>query len=382
MKIAFIGQKGIPCRQGGIEKHVEELATKLAANGFDISVYARPHYTAKELKTYNGINIVNLSSLNTKHLDAISHTFIATIHAILNNYDIIHYHGVGPSLLSFIPRILSPKTKVIATFHCLDREHQKWGRFAKFMLAMGEWAACHFPHETIVVSKGLQQYCLAKFNKETTYIPNGVSISELVVAKKQKEILRKFHLQSGKYFLVVSRLIEHKGLHTLIKAYQKIKTNKKLVIVGSAAHTDAYATRLRKLAGNNKNIIFTGQQSGNELEALFNNAYLFVQPSETEGLSIALMEAVSYNLPVIISDIKENIEVVGKFGWQFKNKNARDLADQLIFADKNPAKLEQLSKLAKKKINKEYDWNKIAIQVGKVYNTPLPRLSLAYKFAR
>ncbi|MFA5047783.1 MAG: glycosyltransferase [Patescibacteria group bacterium] len=158
MKVAFIGQKGIPTKQGGIEKHVEELSTRLAQAGFDVTVYSRPHYTGQKQKVYfyKKVQIINLPSLVTKHLDAISHTFLASLHALFQNYNVIHYHGVGPSLMSFIPRIFNPRAKVIVTFHCIDRQHQKWGIFAKTMLGLGEWTACHFPHETIVVSQTLQ----------------------------------------------------------------------------------------------------------------------------------------------------------------------------------------------------------------------------------
>mgnify|MGYP000092701035 FL=1 len=172
MKIAFIGQKGIPTQQGGIEKHVEKLSVKLANLGFEVTVYSRPYYTKDDRKTYEyqGVKIINLPSIKTKNLDAISHTFLATFHALFQDYDIIHYHGVGPSLMSFIPRIFKPKTKIIATFHCIDRQHQKWGTFAKLMLSFGEWAACHFPHETIAISQILKKYCYYRFDLSLIHI--------------------------------------------------------------------------------------------------------------------------------------------------------------------------------------------------------------------
>lgn len=370
MKVAFIGQKGIPAKQGGIEKHVEELSAKLAQAGLNVSVYSRPYYTGNKFKCSRGIKIINLPSIKTKNLDAISHTFLATIHALFQNYDIIHYHGVGPSLLSWIPKIFSPRTKVIATFHCIDRKHQKWGIFARLMLTAGEWAACRFPHQTITVSQALQKYCLYHFNRPTTYIPNGVNIS---TGADTEKILSDFGLEKNNYFIAVSRLVPHKGLHTLIEAYQKITTGKKLVIVGAGANTDSYVDYLQKLAKDNKNIVFTGQQGGDSLSTLFRNACLFVQPSEAEGLSIALLEAVSYGVPVLISDIEENQEITAGLGLEFENKNIADLAEKLKFADNNPIEIKNQAVLAKNDIDKKYNWDKIAAETIDLYNQTASR---------
>ncbi|MEI6288055.1 MAG: glycosyltransferase family 4 protein [bacterium] len=364
MKIALIGQKGIPAKQGGVEKHVQELSTRLAQAGFDVTAYCRPHYTGEKKKNYKKVKIVNLPSINTKHLDAISHTFLATIHSLFQNYDIIHYHGVGPSLLSWIPRLLNPKTKVIVTFHSVDRKQQKWGLFARVMLTVGEWTACHFPHETITISQTLQKYCLFKFDTETIYIPNGVQISN---QKKKKAILEQYGLEPKKYFLVASRLVKHKGIQTLIKAYQKIKTDKKLVIVGGGSNTGNFTEELKNLARPTSNIVFTGEQVGLELETLFRNAYLFVQPSEAEGLSIALLEAMSYGLPVIVSDIEENLEAMDGHGLSFKNKNVNDLSRQLNFAIKHPIIISKNAKLAKRQTDKKYNWDDIVSRTIGLY---------------
>ncbi len=369
MKIAFIGQKGIPTQQGGIEKHVEELSARLAKAGIDITVYSRPYYTNRKEKSYfhNGIRVINLPSIKTKNLDAITHTFISSVHALFQNYDIIHYHGVGPSLLSWIPRIFSPKSKVIVTFHCTDRQHQKWGLIARLMLTAGEWTSCHFPHETIVVSQTLQKYCLHYFKRVASYIPNGVQTDKV----SESNILTKYGLKQGNYFLLVSRLIQHKGVHTLIKAYKQIETPKKLVIVGDGSNTNDYVRYLKEISRGNDNIIFTGKQTGSDLNTLFTNAFMFIQPSEAEGLSIALLEAMSYGIPVLISDIEENQEVTDGYGLEFKNKNSADLARQLNFAIKHPRMIKERAIEAKKQIDKKYNWQDITKQTIALYQKTL-----------
>ena len=367
MQIALIGQKGIPAKQGGIERHVEELSIRLAEAGFEVSAYSRPHYAGKNIKTYKDVKLINLPSFNTKTLDAISHTFFATVHALFQNYDVIHYHGVGPSLLSWMPRIFSPNTKVVATFHCLDRKHQKWNWFAKLMLALGERSACQFPHQTITVSKTLKKYCEYRFDKSTSYIPNGVSLNEV---ESNLDILKEYNLEKDNYIFTASRLVKHKGIHTLIEAYNKIKTTKKLVIAGEGANTYDYVKELQQLAIGNKNIIFVGEQISGNLKALFENAYLFVQPSEAEGLSIALLEAIAYGLPVIISDIEENTEVANSLTTCFKNKSDIDLAKKLEYVINNHDLIKEDAVLAQKIVTKEYDWNNITNQTIGLYKQP------------
>lgn len=374
MKIAFIGQKGIPAKQGGVEKHVQELSTRLVAAGFDVTVYSRYHYTKNKAKTYKGVNVINLPSLNTKHLDAISHSFLATIHAIFSGATIIHYHGVGPSLLAWIPRLVSPKTTVISTFHTIDRHHQKWGIMARLMLGLGERAACRFPHQTIAVSQVLKKYCAYRFDCETTYIPNGVKVTE---TEAKSTILKKFDLKPQEYVFVASRLVQHKGIHTLIKAYQQTTTNKKLVIAGDSSNTSMYVEQLKIMARADKRIVFVGQQTGADLETLFRNAYLFVQPSETEGLSIALLEAMAYEVPLLISNIEENQEATAGLALEFTNRNTNDLARQLNFALKHPNFIKRQARLAKTRVSKEYDWDDITQQTVALYKNTVTEQALA-----
>ena len=179
MKIAMIGQKGMPAIYGGVEKHVQDLASRLVLAGHKVIVYSRKWYTKKEDGEINGVTIKHLPSIHTKHLDTITHSLLATIHAIISGCDVIHYHGVGPSLISWIPRIFLPETRIITTAHCLDRYHQKWGWFARFMLRVGEWTAGKFSHTTIAVSKTIQNYYLNEYKKQTIFIPNGVKISKI-----------------------------------------------------------------------------------------------------------------------------------------------------------------------------------------------------------
>lgn len=370
MRIAMIGQKGIPATFGGVERHVEELSVALVRRGHDVLVYTRPHYTPRRRRTHLGVQLVSLPSLATKHGDAISHTLLATLHAVRQKTDIIHYHGVGPALLSFLPRVLRSSAKVVVTFHSIDRLHRKWGWFAQLMLRLGERAAVTFPHQTIVVSRTLRQYCRDAYGRTTTYIPNGVSRA-FARAQKPVAIRRRYGLMADQYILAVSRLIPHKGIHHLIRAYKRLPTKKNLVIVGDAYYTDAYVKELRALAGNDPRILFTGFQKGRVLAELFSNAYLFVLPSESEGLPTALLEAASFGRCVLASNIPENLEIIRSngsvVGYTFRSKDTEDLTRKLRELLSNPEATKRIGAAAKTVVQQAYDWRVIARSVEQLY---------------
>jgi len=368
MKIAIIGQKGIPAISGGVETHVEELAAQMSARGHEVFVYTRPNYTDKNLREYRGAHLISLPCIPTKHLDAISHTFMACLDVARRKVDVVHFHSIGPSILIWLVKILKPKTPVVATFHTLCYLHKKWGFFARFSLKMGERMCCKLSDRVITISRGLQAYALQKYGRKTEYIPNGVNIGKSLPANFISE---KWSLSKDSYVVIVSRLIEHKGIHYAIKAFKEIRTDKKLVIVGDGFFTDSYVKELHELAKDDNRIIFTGRQSGSVLSELFSNAYLFIQPSESEGLSIALLEAMSYGTNVLVSDIPENKEAIGEIGFTFQCGDVADLKKQLDYLLANGVLLSERSALLVKHVDENYNWDKITLAVLNLYQSAI-----------
>jgi len=355
MKIYFIGQKGIPALYGGIEAHVEDLAAKLAQAGHEVFVYTRPNYTCAELKKYKGINLISLPTVPTKHLDAISHTCRACFDVAKRDADIIHFHSIGPSSLIPLMKLLKPNIPIISTFHSKCYLQSKWGIVAKAYLKFGERISCKRANKTITISQSLTQYVKNKYKVNASYIPNGGHDGEY----HEAEEIKKWGLSKGNYILSVSRLIPDKGIHYMIDAYKNIDTSKKLVIAGKASHTKNYERYLKKIAGRDERIIFLGNQTGSILRQLYCNAYLFVQPSESEGLSIALLEAMSYGKAVLVSDISGNMEAIGGNNFVFKNKNVESL-ELAMFELLNDYEKVKESGIANKQRAKEfYNWNKI-----------------------
>jgi glycosyltransferase involved in cell wall biosynthesis len=369
MKIYFIGQKGIPAISGGVERHVEELATRLVKEGHEVFVYCRNYFTPKDLNEYKGVKLIHLPSIRTKHLDAISHSLLASFDVLRRDADIIHYHAIGPSSLLWIPKLLKKNCKIISTFHSDDRKHKKWGWIAKKFLGLGAYISVKWADKTIAVSKYQSQVHGQEFKGELEYIPNGVPAVEKV---SPSIITEKWGLRGNDYILAVSRLIRHKGLHYLIRAYNILKdTDKKLVIAGDANFTEDYVKYLQNLAGDNKNIIFTGNQTGAALAELYSNAYLFVQPSEAEGLSIALLEAMSYGRGVLVSDIEPNKEAIADLGLTFTSKSITDLGQKLQYLVNHPEVVSEMGAKLQERAEIEYNWENIVKRTIEVYKAAL-----------
>lgn len=366
----MIGQKGYPALSGGIEKHAQELSERLVSQGHGVVVFCRSWYS-KEKNINEKIKCVFVPTIHTKHLDAIVHSFLSIVVAAWMKADIFHIHGVGPALLAWLPKLLRPSAKVVVTFHCLDRLQQKWGWFAQTMLRLGELAACRLPDKTIVVSQTLLDYARETYEVNPIYVPNGVKMPE---KNSDDQLIKKFALDANKYFVMVSRLVEHKGQKILIAAWKKARVARpelfreiKLAIVGGASFTDDYVKEVEKMSCGDDSIVLTGEQTGQTLHALFANAYAAVHPSCLEGLPIVVLEAMSYGKCVLASDIPEHMEIVRDHGLSFKTNDADDLAKNLIMIAEVPELATHVGTEAAVFVKNNYSWEEIADRTEMLY---------------
>ena len=368
MRIAMIGHKFIPSRNGGVEVVVTNLAPHLAALGDAVTVYNRTDEDAKKTgkkalpREYRGVRLVWTPTVRRRGLAAMSSSVVASVMAAFGPYDLIHYHTEGPCVLCGLPRLFGKK--IVVTVHGLDHQRQKWGRFASAYILRGEKAAVRHAHRIIVLSKGVQQYFLDQYNRPTVLIPNGIDPASPVPAK---EITEKFGLRKGEYILFLGRLVPEKGIHYLIEAFQSLKTDKKLVIVGGTSDTDAYVRRLYDMAEKSPAILFTGFQQGPVLEELYSNAYLYVLPSDLEGMPLTLLEAMNYGCCCVTSDIGECADVMGEGGLTFPKGNVEALRQTLQDLCDDPAKAQTYRDRARQVISEKYTWTDITRQTRDLY---------------
>ena len=369
LKIAMIGHKRIPTREGGVEIVVKELATRMVRRGHRVDAYNRrgSHVSGKEFvnrvgKKYEGINIVTIPTFENKSLNAIVYSFFASVRALFGKYDIIHYHAEGPCAMLWIPKIFGKR--VIATIHGLDWQRSKWGNLASKVLKFGEKMAARYADQVIVLSANMKEYFKKEYGRDTIYIANGVNKPE---NKEVKEIKQKWNLEKNEYILFLARIVPEKGAHYLIDAYKNLATDKKLVIAGGSSHSVQYFEELKQRAEDNKNIIFTDFVGGRTLEELYSNAYVFVLPSDIEGMAIGLLEAMSYGNCCLVSDIPENVEVITDKGVVFKHSNVDSLTLELNKLLEHPEVVEKYQSSSAEYICEKYSWEKAVDETLKVY---------------
>ncbi len=352
MKIAVIGAKGLPSRISGLEVYVDNVCAGMAKD-FEITVFGRKRYCDEIVKRYKGIRIVHIPSVNTKHLDAISYSFFATIAAVFGGYDIFWYQALGPAVTAFIPKLFGKK--ILSTVHGLDWKREKFGKLASYVLKKGEKAIAKYADGIIVLNESDAGYFLKTWNRRADVIYNGVKTARFAAANN---ITEKYGLKTGEYFLFLSRLVPEKNVHCLIQAFQALDTDKKLIIAGKGVHTSLYENEVKKMARNSGNIQFTGYVEGALLEELYSNAYAYILPSTIEGQSIGLLEAMSYGLPCIVSDIPENAGVIRDAGISFALNDMGALRDVLQYAIDHPVELKAMGVKARELALKEHDWKK------------------------
>ena len=358
LRIAFIGGRGVVGKYSGIEAYYEEVGKRLAARGHEVTVYCRNYFTPPG-ETHLGMKTVRLPTIRSKHLETVVHTALSTLHVLCRPCDIVHYHALGPALVSQIPRIFRKKT--VVTVQGLDWQRKKWGRIASAVLRAGEWASVALPDQTMVVSKTLQSYYRQTYGAEARYVPNGGSPR----ARRQGQRLSEWGVEPEKYILFLGRMSPEKGCHLLIEAYEQLNTEVKLVLAGASSYCDDYSRRIRQHAGERIKIL--DWVGGRDLEELLTNSVLFVLPSDLEGLSLALLDAMAAGLCVVASDAPENCEAVADAGFTFRRGDSHDLAERLEFLLANPAVRNAAGKAAKRRVQQLYSWDAIAEEIERAY---------------
>jgi len=363
MRIGVVGTRGFPNVQGGVESHCEHLYEHLAQRGCDVTVFARRPYVGTKAYKHKGVKIVPLACPKSKHFEAFLHTFFGVLAAKKMGCDMLHIHAVGPSIFAPLARLVG--LKVVKTNHGPDYKRAKWGLFAKVVIRLGEYLGSRWSNAMICISHNIADDMVKKYGRESTVIPNGVIIPHI---SKNDESLKRYRLEKGKYILSVGRFVPEKGFHDLIEAYNILKPDYKLVIVGDADHPNTYSLDLKDNAKKNPNIVLTGFLSGKALRELYSHTGLFVLPSYYEGLPIVLLEAISYKLSCIASDIRANkiVKILPEDRF-FKVGDVNALAEKMGEFIRTPitdeAKTKQLNE-----INENYIWKGIADRTFKVYN--------------
>lgn len=369
LSIAMLGHKRIPSREGGVEIVVEELSTRLAEMGHDVVCYNRKghhvsgkQFDTEEISDYKGVRIKSVFTIQKGGLAAMSSSAVAALKASFGKYDVVHFHAEGPCAMLWLPKLLGKRC--VATVHGLDHNRAKWGKLASAYILAGEKCAVRFADEIIVLSEGVKEYFKEKYGRETVFVPNGISVAE----KKDADMIKqKFDLEKDSYILYLGRLVPEKGISYLIEAYKALDTEKKLVIAGGSSDTADYEAELKLSAKENEKIIFTGFVQGDLLRELYSNAYVYVLPSNLEGMPLSLLEAMSFSNCCLTSDIGECADVIEDAGLTFKKGDVADLREKLRFLCDNPETVELYKSNSAEFICRKYKWDEVVQKTLQIY---------------
>lgn len=365
MKIFVTGTRGIPDIPGGIEKHCQELYPLIVEMGHEVILATRTPYVKNPKPDWRGVQLAHIFVPRKKNMEAIIHTILSVVKARRMKADLVHIHAIGPALMVPLARILG--MKVVFTNHGPDYNRNKWGKSAKVILRLGEYLGGKFSNEVIVISKVIADIIKQRCGRKSCLIYNGVPRPEKAISTS---FLDTLNITPGKYIIAVARFVPDKGLHDLLEAFKRIDTDYQLVLAGDADHETEYSEKLKKMAAADSRVILTGYITGENLNQIFSHAGLFVMPSYHEGLPIALLEAMSYDLPVLVSDIPANKEIEINKDRFFQCGNVEELAEKfLLLLGRGLSDTEKAH--FQSQIAEKYNWPGIAKQTVRVYEKVL-----------
>jgi len=374
MKVAMIGHKVVPSRRGGIENVLTSLCPLLAESGVDVTCYNRSSDKVENEyvdtvvdNKYRNVTLKKAWTIEARGISAMISSFTAAISATFAGFDVLHFHAEGPCAAMWIPKMFGKRC--VATVHGLDWQREKWGKsFASKYIKFGERVMVKCADEIIVLSESAKDYFKQTYGRDTVLIHNGI---EKPIKREADKITQTYGLLKNEYICTVSRLTAEKGLHYLIQAYNNVKTDKKLVIAGDTSDTDEYVASLKKMAADNPNIIFTGFISGDLLAEIYSNAYIVIVPSDIEGMSISLLEALAYGNAVLCSDIPENTLVTEDKAIHFKKSKVVDLQEKLQKMCDDKSIVENIKNGVDEFILEKYNWNDVAVATHNLYKNVL-----------
>lgn len=361
MKIAVIGAKGLPPKQGGIEHYCAEVYPRMVAQGHAVDLFARSSYTEfawKQEYDYEGVRVISLPCAGWRGVDAFSSSALGAISAIVSNYDIIHFHALGPALFSCLPKVAS-SAKVVVTCQGLDWQRAKWGNLSSRTIKLGESIAARYADGIIVVSEELRSYFFRTYERQAVYIPNAPA--SYPKSDANFAFGTSLNLEQNRYLLFLGRLVPEKRPDLLIEAFQKLKPQGwKLVLAGGDSDTKLYVSQLLDALANDPNVVLAGELRGARLAEIVRGAGLFVLPSDVEGLPLSMLEAMREGIPVVASNIPPHQQLIDeRRGVLFQAGDLDSCTEKLDWAISHLQEMQDKAQKAKQYVNLNYNWDKI-----------------------
>jgi len=364
MRIAIMGIRGIPANYGGFETFAEELGPRLADMGHDVTVYGRSNTIDYDGDTYKGVRLVILPTIAHKYLDTVAHTFISTLHALKEGYDVVLICNSANAFCSWIPRLMGQK--VVLNVDGLEWKRAKWNKLGQWVYKTSEWLATFLPNEIVTDARDIEKYYMEKYKAKSVFITYGAPVDKV----PGKTVLEKYGVKPQNYVLYVSRFEPENNPHKVVEAFEKVNTDKKLVMVGDAPYSDSFIEKLKSTK--DERIIFTGYVFGEGYREFQSNAYFYVQATEVGGTHPALLEGMGHGNCILANDVPEHREVLGDAGFYFNGKNG-DLTKQMQYLIDNEEKVKNAGRKSVQRIEENYTWDRVTEKYESLFKQVLKK---------
>jgi len=360
MRIAILGTRGIPASYGGFETFAEHLAVRLVERGHDVTVYGRSSYIRHKQPVYRGVRLVILPTVMHKYCDTPVHTLLSTAHALIRPYDVLLYCNSANAFCTFAPRILGKK--VALNVDGLEWQRAKWNRFGRAVYRFSEYLSTLLPDRVVTDARVVQDYYYGKFRKPSTYIPYGTPVGRIPSA----DILARFGVEPGRYFLYVSRLEPENNALAVVREFEKVRTELRLVVVGDAPFSSAYIRALK--ATKDSRVVFTGYVFGPGYREFQSNAYGYIQATEVGGTHPALLEAMGHGNCILANDVPEHREALGDAGVYYRIRESGSLASGIAWAIAHPVEVRRLAGMAMRRAAERYSWDRVTLAYERLFS--------------
>jgi glycosyltransferase involved in cell wall biosynthesis len=355
MRIAILGTRGIPASYGGFETFAEELSVRLAARGHAVTVYCRERYGEP---VYRGVRLQYLPTIRHKYFDTIAHTFVSTAHLLAHRADVALYCNGANAVFTLLPRLAG--MPVALNVDGLERHRKKWNRAAKAWYLVSEWLATLFPSEVVTDARSIQDYYRRRYHKRTTFIPYGAETGKA----ESTAVLARLGLEPGRYFLYVSRMEPENHALEVRQAFERVRTDMRLALVGDAPYARDYIQQVRDTK--DPRVVMPGAIYGQGYHELGSYCFAYIHATEVGGTHPALIEAMGRGALVLYRNNAENAEVAGDAGIPFENDLAEKI--ELVLAMREEERNE-LRRRALERVRRHYCWDAVASEYESLFKS-------------
>ena len=357
MRLSLLGTRGIPARYGGFETFAEELATRLAARGHQVTVYCRARHGEP---VYRGVHLRYLPTLRHKYLDTLAHTFLSTLHLLAHRPDVALYCNGANAVFTLLARAAG--IRVALNVDGIERRRGKWNRLGRAWYLFSEWLTRFGPHEVVTDAVAIQKYYLERHHKRTTFIPYGAETGKVATT----ETLARLGLEPGRYFLYVSRMEPENHALEVRQAFESLRTDFKLALIGDAPYARDYIAQVRDTR--DPRIVIPGAIYGQGYQELGSHCFAYIHATEVGGTHPALIEAMGRGALVLYRDTEENAEVAGGVGLPFGEHNLTAQIERVL-AMPEPER-DELRRRAVQRVAHRYNWESVTDAYERLLKKP------------